>query len=477
MMPRSPAAEFAYLERLPPEGALAYLKRRQKLAVTYSWQDLWEQEHTSKFTVSRLTRLDLLAAVRDGITASVNGDLTRRDWTRDTNALLKKAGWWGEIEVADPVTGETVTTKFDSARLRLIFDTNTRMSYAAGQWQRIEQSKTSHPYVRYITKRDERVREEHRSWDNLVLPVDDPFWKTHAPPNGYRCRCRISPMSRREYERRAAAGEIKTARPSEQTREYINKRTGEVTRVPEGIDPGFAYNPGMSADARANRDALIGSKLANAGPELASAAQTTRLTPELPDFDGQRPGLYDLPPILLTEIGSSSLSHAELIEQAKILFNQLREENLFNDDSGWLLGLNRKSYKKIADNTDQTSQELQAVGALEQLVRRAVVAEKHPDTRHQNEYVQSVFRLYAPLRIGDAIYRVKLTVKNLAQGNDRRKILHALDAVEIESAPLGTLPNSGKSAVGTGQPTTGRTITIDDLLRGAQRDDGTPFRK
>jgi hypothetical protein len=71
---------------------------------------------------------------------------------------------------------------------------------------------------------------------------------------------------------------------------------------------------------------------------------------------------------------------------------------------------------------------------------------------------------------------VKLTVKDFAQGSDVRKLLHVLDTVEIEGAPLGTLPNSPEQAgAGTTQPTTGRTISIADLLRGATLQDGRPF--
>ena len=34
-------------------------------------------------------------------------------------------------------------------------------------------------------------RLQHLAWDGLVLSPDDPFWDTHAPPNGWGCTCRI----------------------------------------------------------------------------------------------------------------------------------------------------------------------------------------------------------------------------------------------------------------------------------------------
>ncbi|GHU27524.1 hypothetical protein AGMMS50256_07590 [Betaproteobacteria bacterium] len=258
---RTPAQEFAYLNRLQPAEALAYLQGRGKLTPTFSWQDLWQEEHAEQFTVSRLARLDILKAMQEGIERSVSGDLTRRDWTRDMKSLLKKEGWWGTKEVTDPATGETLQTTFDSARLKLIYDTNTRMAYSAGHWQQAVAARASHPYIRYITKHDERVRLAHRHWDGLTLPIDDPFWKTHFPPNGWRCRCRTTSVSQAEYERLKSEGRIKTGAPREVMRDFVNRKTGEVTRVPVGIDPGFAYNPGIAAERQARLTTLTREKL------------------------------------------------------------------------------------------------------------------------------------------------------------------------------------------------------------------------
>ena len=95
---------------------------------------------------------------------------------------------------------------------------------------------------------------------------------------------------------------------------------------------------------------------------------------------------------------------------------------------------------------------------------------------HRNEYVQWIYRLAAPALIEGRLYRLKLTVKDWQQGSQSRKLLHALEAVEIESALPGTLLNSPQAnGVGTAQPTTGRTLTIAELLAGAKRNDGMPF--
>lgn len=295
---KSAAQQFADLQRLQVQEAADYLKGRGKLTQTYSWQDLWHEEHGQQFTVSRLARLDIMKAMQDGITASVDGDMSRRDWTRDIKALLKKEGWWGEVPVLDPVTNQVVTTKFDSARLKLIFDTNTRMAYSAGDWERIWRNRATHPYVRYITKNDERVRATHRRWNNLVLPSDHPFWETHWPPNAWRCRCRVVSLTQREYDKGYSEtrapyeynpdGTVKRIPPIERVPfnkvappetfvEWTNKRTGEVSQVPEGIAPGFDYNPGLARTRREGMERVAKEKLATAPEGLARAAEKAGL--------------------------------------------------------------------------------------------------------------------------------------------------------------------------------------------------------
>lgn len=255
-------SEFAQAFKLTPAEAVAYLLARNLLTETYDWYALWQDEHAVQFTVSRLAQHDLLQTIRDAITRSVEGDLSRRDWMRDIQQALVRAGWWGEKVVVDPITGEERTTRFDAQRLKLIFDTNTRIAYSVGQWERVQRSKHTHPYLRYITMRDEHVRASHAALHNLTLLVEDPFWDYYWPPNGWRCRCRVVAISQRDYDRgRAPDGSrlVKVA-PVIQMRDWIDRRTGEVRRVAAGIDPGFDYNPGKANARAAALAALIQSR-------------------------------------------------------------------------------------------------------------------------------------------------------------------------------------------------------------------------
>lgn len=44
-------------------------------------------------------------------------------------------------------------------------------------------------YLQYRTAGDNRVRPEHAALNRVTLPIDDPFWASYYPPNGWRCRC------------------------------------------------------------------------------------------------------------------------------------------------------------------------------------------------------------------------------------------------------------------------------------------------
>lgn len=61
----------------------------------------------------------------------------------------------------------------------------------ASQWLRYQEGKEDLPNLIYQTVGDDRVRQTHRGLDGITLPIDDPFWDTYYPPNGWRCRCDV----------------------------------------------------------------------------------------------------------------------------------------------------------------------------------------------------------------------------------------------------------------------------------------------
>lgn len=70
-----------------------------------------------------------------------------------------------------------------------------RQTQAIANWQSIQDDKDVLPLLRYSTVGDNRVRDEHRILDQVVKPVDDPFWDQWFPPNGWNCRCIVEQLA------------------------------------------------------------------------------------------------------------------------------------------------------------------------------------------------------------------------------------------------------------------------------------------
>lgn len=280
-----------------PKEALRRFESRQLLLPTFRWQDAWGQDHARGFAVAGVAKTDVLQLLYDELAPAVAEGRRVPEFAKAVQAKLVAKGFWGDVEVKDPTTGKTRTTRFDASRLALIHGVNTRQSFAAGRWERIERGKARLPYVMYRTMRDERVRTAHAAWDGLALPVGHPFWETHFPPCGWRCRCTAFAIDEKGLERYRKAGfKVQTEAPQIEWVTYVNPHTGETALVPRGIDPGFGTNPGKEPMAgvlpRALRD--TGFKVASyvPAPDTAPMPEPRPRPASLLMEPGQDAGAY-----------------------------------------------------------------------------------------------------------------------------------------------------------------------------------------
>ncbi|MEZ5648636.1 MAG: phage minor head protein, partial [Alphaproteobacteria bacterium] len=242
------------LEPVPPEEAIAALRARgAKLSKTFDWRDMWQEAHATAFTVAKSTGFDILGDIYQAVDDALVKGTTFDDFKLKLTPILQKKGWWGQKLMKDPLSGRTRKVQLGSVRrLRIIFDTNLRTAYAAGTWARIQRSKKTRPYLRYVAVMDGRTRPEHQAWHDTVLPVDHEWWSKHYPPNGWNCRCTVQSLNNRDLKRYDL--KVTEVPPSTKENPYTNPRNGEVVMVPQGIDPGFVYNPGAaSIDGNAAR--------------------------------------------------------------------------------------------------------------------------------------------------------------------------------------------------------------------------------
>lgn len=228
---------------LAPAEAIAWF-RAKGYQFGFSWQDVEREEHGRAFTVAKAMTRDLLETIREAVDRAIADGETLAQFRKQLRPRLEAAGWWGRKEMVDPATGESELVQLGSPRrLKTIFETNMRTSYAAGRWERIERSKRAFPFLEYVSVMDGRERPQHHAWHGTVLPVDDPWWNTHYPPNGWGCRCLPKPVSRGQAERRG----LKATKPKVfPMRQWINRRTGEIQMIERGIDPGWDYHVGKA---------------------------------------------------------------------------------------------------------------------------------------------------------------------------------------------------------------------------------------
>jgi len=234
---------------LPPREAIRALQARGKrLEPSFAWQEIYAEEHAAMFTVAKSTGHDILSDIWTALVSALEDGETLASFSHRLKPLLVRKGWWGEAIEVDPLTGEETLVRLGSLRrLRTIFDANMRVSYAAGHWSHFERQKFTRPFLRYVAVQDGLTRPEHQKLHNLVLPIEDPFWEVFAPPNGWNCRCTLQSLSQRDIARLLAAGEeLRFDAPAVTLQAWTNKRTGEVRQVPDGVDPGWDYNPGKA---------------------------------------------------------------------------------------------------------------------------------------------------------------------------------------------------------------------------------------
>ena len=246
--------------------------------------------------MAKALQLDVLDDLREAVERALSEGRTFRQFSRDLTPILQKKGWWGSKERIDPgdPKGRPRRVRLGSPRrLRTIYRSNLRAARAAGQWQRIQRTRDTHPYLLYELGPSEQHRPQHVAWAGTILPADDPWWQTHMPPNGWGCKCRVRQISRREAERLGGV----TERPPEDLVEWTNKRTGVTQQVDRGLDPAWAGNPGVDRE-KVLLDSLAG-KIDLADQDLARAAVRQVLESPLLDrhLGPGRPGWHkgDLP--------------------------------------------------------------------------------------------------------------------------------------------------------------------------------------
>ena len=194
-------ADFAVAANLPPRRAIEHL-RNKGYAISWNWQDVWELQHAVAFTVAKATEAGVLQTIRRAVAAALAEGWTERRFQQELEPALRRAGWWGRQTRIGP-DGQPVEVQLGSARrLRTIYRTNMRTSRAAARYEEQAGNAAAMPYWMYVAIEDSRTRPSHLALSGRVFRQDDPFWRSHYPPNGWNCRCRVRSLTARQVRER-----------------------------------------------------------------------------------------------------------------------------------------------------------------------------------------------------------------------------------------------------------------------------------
>lgn len=162
------------------------------------------------FSIAGVASLDQLQAVKDSLDAAMKKGLSFNQWRKQAAVL----------ELGLP-----------KHRLDNIFRTNLQGNYQSGKWESFLRNELALPYLNYSAINDSRVRPSHWALNGVIRPVGDPFWASHAPPNGYRCRCTLIPLSKSEA--------LAQSGPNEGLYKVPWMDNGRIAEP----DPGWNYSP------------------------------------------------------------------------------------------------------------------------------------------------------------------------------------------------------------------------------------------
>ena len=191
------------------EEAVDYFKERVPVTAEQFYQ-IAEEYRALAFTVSGYTKAQILKRFYDELLAALEDGNTLTEFRSNMNEFLESEGYEG----LDPLQADN------------IFRTNIQTAYNVGHYEQMTDPgvKRLRPYWQYDAVNDAHTRPSHLLMDGRVFPADSPVWDTWFPPNGFRCRCTVKTLSRRQVEQRGLTVE---------------------ERVPSGIlpDPQFSTNP------------------------------------------------------------------------------------------------------------------------------------------------------------------------------------------------------------------------------------------
>jgi SPP1 gp7 family putative phage head morphogenesis protein len=123
---------------------------------------------------------------------------------------------------------QTVNKDYNTNYLRSEYNFVNASADMAAKWEQFAEDGDRY-LLQYRTAGDDHVREEHAALEGVTLPVDDSFWETYYPPNGWNCRCTVVQVRKDKY-------------PETTHADAMNRGEAALQNDKHGF---FRFNPGI----------------------------------------------------------------------------------------------------------------------------------------------------------------------------------------------------------------------------------------
>lgn len=208
-----------------PSEVEKYLRAKIPIS-SKEYYRLLEKYQAAAFTAANYNNVKILEKFQEELARALEEGTTMEEFQKRMDHFLKDHGYKG-------------LTNF---RADNIFRTNMQTAYQIGHYESMTDPdvKKLRPYWQYVAVDDNHTRNSHRELNGKVYHCDSPVWDTIYPPNGYRCRCTVKTLSKRQVEQRGLTVEEELPK----TAKVWDRKRGKLTgnREPFGIDPKFRRN-------------------------------------------------------------------------------------------------------------------------------------------------------------------------------------------------------------------------------------------
>lgn len=167
-------SEAFILEPVPNTEAADWIKGKP-IVSREVFDAMLPEVKARSFLITGIEDANVVSEIRELVAELPDGG----DWDTQKAEITAKLSTWFTPEAADK-------------RAETLLRVHGFQAYRTTYRQVMDRQADVFPYRQLLTADDERVRQSHRAWHEVIAPAASPFW--NDKPGGFGCRCRVAPL-------------------------------------------------------------------------------------------------------------------------------------------------------------------------------------------------------------------------------------------------------------------------------------------